>query len=295
MKKILKKLFDWRKNLSAGYGSSEQRITLYLKNGRRPWSEGYADYKWRCIGAAINSDEVLKSFSNNIIGDEYGLGIDERIVEYPWIISHLSERSGHLLDAGSTFNFDVILEQKRIREKNITIYTFHPESNNYTERGITYAYGDIRKMPFDDECFDEVVCQSTIEHIDMDNSIYGYDSTNNSAKKSKSYEYLVAIDELLRVLSKEGTMLITFPYGKFESHGYFQQFDSEMLDKVIERMVAFGNCEFTFFKYTTRGWRIASRDQCDLLECYNPHTGVGKGNDGAAHSRGICSIKFVKR
>jgi ubiquinone/menaquinone biosynthesis C-methylase UbiE len=30
------------------------------------------------------------------------------------------------------------------------------------------CYGDLRVLPFKDNYFDEIVCQSTLEHIDMD-------------------------------------------------------------------------------------------------------------------------------
>lgn len=86
-------------------------------------------------------------------------------------------------------------------------------------------------LPFKSELFDTIICQSTLEHIDMDNSIYGYDLERRDTMQEKSYSFLKGISELLRILKPEGMLCLTFPYGKFENHGFFQQFDSEMVSE----------------------------------------------------------------
>ena len=40
----------------------------------------------------------------------YGFRVDERVVEYPWLFSRFFAGEGTLLDAGSTLNFDYLLE-----------------------------------------------------------------------------------------------------------------------------------------------------------------------------------------
>ena len=128
----------------------------------------------------------------------------------------------------------------------------------------------------------------------MDNSMYGYELGHISDKDSKSYEYLKVITELERVTQQKGKILLTFPYGIFENHGFFQQFDKEMVQKIIDVLSSTCNCSKQFMKYEEEGWRFANENDCANAKSYNPHTGKGKGNDGAAHSRAICFIEALK-
>src|SRR2546429_85425 len=86
---------------------SEQIIKQYFKNGRVPWSVGYGDFRWEKISQSINDAEILKQFANNRVPPEFGIGLDERVLEYPWLLSRLNVSSGRLLDAGSTFNYEI--------------------------------------------------------------------------------------------------------------------------------------------------------------------------------------------
>jgi ubiquinone/menaquinone biosynthesis C-methylase UbiE len=45
------------------------------------------------------------------------------------------------------------------------------------QNNISYVYGDLRNTILKDQCFDEIVCISTLEHIGMDNTmLYTKDS-----------------------------------------------------------------------------------------------------------------------
>ena len=272
----------------------EKDIKEYFENGQIPWSAGYALHKKKSIIESINNHNILEKFSNEPKLEKFGYRIDERIVEYPWIFEHLAESGSKLLDAGSTFNFEYIIEHPLISEKELTIFTYAPESDNYPEKRISYVYGDLRELPFKDSFFDMVVSQSTIEHIDMNNSIYGYEIDHHKKSEIKSYKFLEAIKEMIRVLKPEGTLLITFPYGKFENHVFFQQFDQEMLGKLINEFYLRGSYSSDFFKYLPDGWYSCLETECRQMVSYNPHTNKGKGDDGAAHCRSICCVKFIK-
>ena len=278
-------------NFSRAPVSPERKIASYLKNGRIPWSLGYEEYKYKLISESINSNGVISCFKEKKMPEGYGIGVDERSVEYPWIFSKISNDKKIMLDAGSTFNFNFITGHPYIKNKELTIYTFFPEKDCFFKNRINYVFGDLRNMFFKDETFEEIVSQSTIEHIDMDNSIYGY---NDKFTQDKSYEYLKAVSEMLRVLKHGGKLLITFPYGKFENHGFFQQFDQEMLLKIINLFNGKGESQVDYFKYEKEGWCFAQPNELAEVESYNPHTGKGKGNDGAAHCRSIACIEFVK-
>lgn len=258
-----------------------------------PFSLGYNTSKWQKIKQDISNKKIIESFSQRNIPLNFGIGFDERIVEYPWLFSEMPANVKTVLDAGSTFNFKPIVEHSYFRDKNLNIFTFYPEPVNFPSESVSYEYGDIRSMPYNNSKFDVVVSHSTVEHIDMDNSIYGYEISHNTDQK-KSFEYLKAIKELKRVLKSNGTLLITFPYGKFKNYGFFQQFDKEMVSQIEKELQPFGKIEFSFLKYTGRGWQFDAQTNCDNSTSHNPHTGEDKGTDGAAHCRCVCCIRFIK-
>jgi SAM-dependent methyltransferase len=296
-KKNFKKVYNYFKlRMRKALVNQNSNKGNFYKNGQIPWSEGYASHKEESISDSIYSTTILDEFFKKKISAHYGFRLDERIVEYPWIFANLKKDKTIFLDAGSTFNFDYLLNNELVENKEKYIYTFYPENESYNHKRISYVYGDLRDLPFRDNFFEEIVCQSTIEHIDMDNSIYGYDLTSTlEVVTNKSYEYLKVIEELLRVLKINGQLLLTFPFGKFENHGFFQQFDAEMLQRIFDLFEGKGNIETDYFKYEKEGWRFAEKNELSQVESYNPHTGKGKSDDGAAHCRSITCIKFIKK
>lgn len=292
---MLKRVLKKAKNILISPEVERQnKIKKYKSSGSIPWSAGYHEYKEEQINNAIHNDILLKEIQHGSLPDHYGVGLDDRIVEYPWLFSNISKEKTIMLDAGSTFNFEYLLEHPVIKQKDLTIYTFYPESPSFNEKRVSYVYGDLRILPFRNNYFDEVTCQSTLEHIDMDNSMYGYDLSHKE-DKGKSYEYMQVIKELIRVAKQGGTVLLTLPYGKFENHGFFQQFDSEMIGKMLDEFTSQGSVQTTFFRYFPTGWIITKKEDCEDATSFNPHTGIGKGTDGAAHSRCIGCIKFIKK
>lgn len=266
----------------------------FYKMRRKPFSLGYNTYKWKEIANAIQNDKTLSMFKKGQIPANFGIKIDERVAEYPWIFSRLPEDAKSVLDAGSTFNFKEITSHKYFQNKKLNIFTFHPELNNFSSDRVSYEYGDLRKMEYEDASFDVVVSHSTIEHIDMDNNIYGYDIAKNENIRQKSYDYMLAVNEMERVLKSGGKFLLTFPYGVFKHYGFFQQFDVEMVDKIEKALSANGEVKKEFILYHENGWQFAEQKDCNNSLSFNPHTGEGKGDDGAAHCRCVCLIEFNK-
>jgi hypothetical protein len=271
-----------------------RRLQNYLKGNRIPWSEGYEDFKWMEIAKAIRSEEILSAFKNKILPSGYGLRMDDRLVEYPYVFARMKKDKSKLLDAGSTFNFETIVEHPLVIKKELSIYTYLPENNNFLERRISYDFGDLRNLPYRDSWFEEVVCISTLEHIGLDNSIYGFREADADTVTGGPDSYLIAIEEMLRVLAPGGQLLMTFPFGQYGNYGFFQQFDASMLSAMRSMLDVQGKTDYTFFQYTLSGWKISDENTCRNCISYNPHTGTGKGDDGAAHSRAICAIQFTK-
>jgi len=296
LEKIVKKIRSYRrKSRTRKEAQNIMRLKeSYFTEGQIPWSPGYNYHKTEKIIEAISNENLKESIHNRVLPKGYGYRIDERIVEYAWIFSTIPEGTQRFLDAGSTFNFPYIVSHPLIEKKDLTIFTYSPEHYAFNRRRISYVYGDLREMSLKDSYFDLVVSQSTIEHIDMDNSMYGYELEHNKNVETKSYDYLIAVDEMVRVLKSGGTLLLTFPFGKFENHGFFQQFDSEMVKRMTDIFQKQGSYDLTYFKYDPEGWRFAEMNEVTEMESFNPHTGRGLKEDHAAHSRAILCVKFVK-
>ncbi|MBI2670092.1 MAG: class I SAM-dependent methyltransferase [Candidatus Yanofskybacteria bacterium] len=281
-----KKLRYFAKSLIA-----RRNLLSYELHGRKPWSRGYFEYKWREIGAVLKNNELSRLFKNNgKLPEKYGIGIDERIIEIPWVISQIGGDRVEMLDAGSALNFKEIIEHKNIVPKNLFIMNLNPESNCFWNKGVSYVYSDIRKAPFKSDNFDIISCVSTLEHIGMDNTqIY----TGENRFKENSGDYLPAVLEMKRMLKPGGTLFITVPFGRYENHGFFQQFNSQMVQKVAD---AFGAAEFNtvFYKYSKDGWQISEQEQCDGLEYFNIRTGKKINDDGVAAARAVACVTLRK-
>ena len=93
-----------------------------------PWDKGYNGAKFGFIHQTINDPKIMDLFrKQEQLPEQFGIGFDERCVEYPWALSHLSQNSTKLLDAGSVLNFEIILENEIFIEKRLHIMTLAPE------------------------------------------------------------------------------------------------------------------------------------------------------------------------
>jgi SAM-dependent methyltransferase len=231
-------------------------LLTYEWRGKKPWGRGYFEYKWRLIGQTLANAETLTAFaSESSLTKGFGHGIDERIVEYPWLIANLPPEPLRLLDAGSALNFETLLIHPKLANKKITIVNLNPESSCFSHLGVSYLFEDLRHLPIVDNTFDVITCISTLEHIGMDNTkIY---TTDEKYKEQKTEDYLIAARELRRVLKPEGSLFLTVPFGIKGNFGFFQQFDKAMLAKLIA-VFDKKKSRSTFYKYTKSGWQISS-------------------------------------
>lgn len=249
----------------------QRRLASYLRSDRRPWSVGYSDYRNRYLSDALKNNSLLNKFQKGLpLPKKYGFRLDARVVEIPWVLARLAQRTGRLLlDAGSSLNQDYVLKAPSLADKRITIVTLAPEGQCYWKLGISYVFGDLRDLDFRDGCYDSIACISTIEHVGMDNRMYAGDA--DIARSGDAKEFLLAARELKRVLKPDGVLYITFPFGRYENHGWFQQFDSKLTDRLIE---GFSPMHFneTVFQYDPDGWRLSDRDSCAHCQFFDVRT-----------------------
>lgn len=217
-----------------------------------PWTPMYSQMHQRFVASMLANREIGRVFAQRReLPREYGIGLDERVIEFPWLLA--AEPRGRVLDAGSSLNHAHILDAFLPMFDSLTIVTLEPEQMSYPERHVSYVYADLRELPFRDGAFDTVVCISTLQHIGMDNSFYG---SAVARAEDPEPEMRRALDELVRVLAPHGRILITVPYGVRQDEGEFRQFDETDVSSLTEAM-AMRSVEVAVYQYTARGWRLS--------------------------------------
>lgn len=264
----------------------------YLASGQIPWSDGYSEYREDYIDTVLHDAATLEIFhGNKDLPPGYGFRLDERVIEYPWVLDRLSRSPGMLLDAGATLVYPYLLAHPTLEHKSVVIYTIAPEKWWPQRQNISYIYGDLRSTILRAELFDEIVCISTLEHIGMDNTLIY--TPNNQYKEAKTDDFRIVVREFHRLLRPGGKVFITLPFGRYENHGWLQQFDRNYLQETIQ---SFGGelGSLSFFKYETDGWRTAKEDDCSVCRYFDSHTIKQLDSDYAAAARAVACLELIK-
>jgi SAM-dependent methyltransferase len=217
----------------------------------------------------------------------YGVGLDERVVEYPWLWAQ--KPRGRVLDAGSTLNHAHILDRFLSSVESLDIVTLVPEEVSFPERGVSYVYADLRDLPFRDDYYDTIVSISTLEHVGMDNAQYGGAAPHDDDPQSA---LLAGVSELRRVLTPGGSLLITVPYGAQENHGWFRQFDRAAIEELIDA-IAPREVELTVFAYSSHGWRRSTLEAAADARYHDSAINKHRAPDLAAAARAVACARAV--
>jgi SAM-dependent methyltransferase len=249
-----------------------------------PFAGDYAERHKAFLSAVFREPSLLEPF---VRGEQlppgYGVGLDERVVEYPWLLA--CRARGRVLDAGSALNHEHVLDRFLPEFDSLTIVTLEPEDVAFLQRRVSYVYSDLRSLPFRDSWFDAVVSLSTLEHVGMDNSSYG---SNEAVASDPDAELTRAVAELLRVLRPGGELLVSVPFGAFEDHHWFRQFGKSQLEQLLERLPA-GDVDVEFFRYDADGWRRSDLSQTAGAR-YRPPT-APPAEDRAAAARAVACVR----
>jgi len=267
-------------------------LDAYLAGGRVPFSEGYWQYREQFLQEVLNGEARLAWFhEGGILPAEYGTRLDERVVEYPWLLSHLQKKYTRLLDAGATLIYPFLLKLPTFRGKTIVVYTLAPEEWVYIQPNVSYVYGDLRETLFKNKVFHEIVCLSTLEHIGMDNTqLYVGDARY---RENEPRAYRQVLREIRRLLVPGGRLYLTVPYGRYEHLGWLQQFDEPLLQDAIETFHG-ETLSLTFFKYGVNGWQKADAAQCADCRYFDVHRAREFEADYAAAARAVACVVLRK-
>jgi SAM-dependent methyltransferase len=263
-----------------------RRFAAGLPPDVAPFSEEYAERHRELVTELLHRNDILDRFARaRRLPRAYGIGMDERMIEYPWLLAQ--NPRGRALDAGSALNHAHILDRFLPLFAELHIVTLAPEEAAFTGRGVSYVYADLRDLPFRDAYYDTIMSISTLEHVGMNNARYGVAS---SADKDPGDALRVAVDELKRVLSPGGLLLVTLPYGFEEDHGWFRQFDR---DAVTELVDAIAPCEVTVsvYAYSRRGWQRSSLEAAADLHYHDVTLHNEYAEDLAAAARGVVCLR----
>jgi SAM-dependent methyltransferase len=255
------------------------------------------------LRSVVHDADLLARFaSGERLPEGHGRGLDERIVELPWTLAHLPAGPQRLLDAGSSLNLTALLELPRLAEKRLHVVTLAHEEGSFWKAGVSYVFEDLRALPFKDAIYDVVVSVSTIEHVGCDNTFY---TGTGIPPEARADDFVLAVREMSRVLRPGGLFLMTVPYGAYEFHGAFQQFDRERLSQAEH---AFGSATETtecFFRYSPEGWQLAADEECadcryvawvaDVMRTGRWPEVPRLEPDGAAAARAVACVRMVKK
>jgi alginate O-acetyltransferase complex protein AlgJ len=251
----------------------------------RPWTAPYAAAHEALVGAAIDDPGLRAAIDSGApLPDGYAAGFDERVVEYPWMFAQ--GLGGRVLDAGSTFNHQHIVERALPLVDELTITTLAPEGHAFVERAVSYVFADLRALPFRDGWFDTVVSLSTLEHVGMDNAFYGVgDAPAPDADAAVGH----AARELRRITRPGGRILLSVPYGRREDHGWFRQFDADDLSRLIAAFEASSHT-VSLFAHAPSGWQRCSAQAAADLAYRDAKADPSPAPDGAAAARAVACV-----
>jgi SAM-dependent methyltransferase len=281
--------------------TNDRALRRYYESGQIPWSEGYDIAHDKLIATTLDDGALLDTFAaGGRLPHGYGIGIDERCVELPWVFANIRGVSGKILDGGSSLNYPFIVERILTEDRKLHVLTLSPEEYCFANRGVSYLYDDLRRIPIVDEFYDCVLCISTLEHVGFDNAFF----TNRFAdREHRPSDYLLACREMFRVLRPGGGLFITVPFGRYQDFGCFQQFSHKEVASIVEALNNASKANVRYFKVQGSGeWNVAGADECAL--CESVHWVMASPSerpkvfplaaDRAASARAVACISVLK-
>ena len=195
-------------------------------------------------------------------------GVDERPIEIPWVLARLrGER--RVLDVGYAFAEPAYLAA-------LVAAVPEPVGVDLAEAavpGLQAVVADVRELPFEAGAFDVAICVSTLEHVGRDNTVYGLGHERDQRAPARTLE------ELRRVLDRDGRLLVTVPCGEDEDDAWQVQLDDRSWLGLF-RSAGFVVFEHEVYELVVAGWRSA--------ETFSP-AGVRYGTRGPGASAVLCA------
>ena len=230
------------------------KADLWKRQGRIPGGYGANAAKWLAI------EKAMREPGEGRYGWE-DAGLDERVVEYAWLFDRLRALDAgthRILDAGSVLNHRPVLAAWReLPRSPVSIVTLGYEGFAEVSDKVRYEFADLRELPYRDGWFDVVISLSTVEHVGLDNTIYGEAAGAVARAGNPGTEAQRAVRELHRVTRRPGTLLLSVPYGARSNRGWFRILDGDDLD-LLTGVPGWSTTSARFFRAFREGWREVS-------------------------------------
>ena len=179
----------------------------------------------------------------------------ERLVEYDFVSKNLvsKQRSARILDVGA--NPEFARKLKEFSGGNWNVFGI-----DLSEVDGLSARMDVRHLGFQDETFDQILCISTIEHVGL-------------APNEQDDEFgdIQTMKELLRVLCKKGSLILTVPYGNRMDKTRTQidrpTMDTRVYgrDSLVKLAEGFSIKRQEFYCYRSGRWQRCSQVNADKI------------------------------
>lgn len=265
-------------------------IQRFLDGGSIPWSTGYGEYRLHYVTRILGDQTLMQRFCTaEPLPPGHGYRLDERVVEYPWVLSRTGDWGPRVFDAGSTLNYPAILDRPELSARQIIVYNL---VHDWKARraNVSYVVGDLRRACVKTESIDAVVCISTLEHIGLDHSRFQEDSRY---RENRPKDYMTVLHEFRRILTPGGRLLVTVPFGKPTSATWLQQFDRHGIDGIINTFAGDVR-DVAYFKYEPTGWIRSTAQGCADCEYFDINEGNGFDADYAAAARAVTCLELCK-
>jgi SAM-dependent methyltransferase len=176
----------------------------------------------------------------------------ERLVEYDFVSRNLvsPKKQADILEIGSAGSrlAEAINEFGKGKWQTFRI--------DIAESGCDVRM-DARMTGFRNEVFDQVICISTIEHVGI-------------GKNGDESGDVKTVKEVLRVLKKGGSAIITVPYGKINKPNH-RVYDRNTLSKIVAVDKGFSVVKKEFYCYDAGRWKRSSQAAADRLIADDVH------------------------
>lgn len=181
---------------------------------------------------------------------------DERAIEIPWCLARYSGER-RVLDVGTANAVPAWVEGLRALEapKLVTVDLAEPAD----------VIADVRSLPFADGSFDLAFCVSTLEHVGLDNTVYGLGAERDESGPQR------ALRELRRVASR---VIASVPVGVADDQGW------QVVRPALEWIALFERSGFVVFEdelylHADDGWRTTSVAEADAARYGASGPGAG--------------------
>lgn len=170
--------------------------------------------------------------------------LNERFIEYAWVLRHLNLDRGSILDVGCGASYFPLL----LSLQGFDVTALDTHNFDYGFPYYKFIQGDASSVKLDRK-FDRITMISTLEHIGTQQQ--PYDKTRDSK----------TITNLGNYLKPNGLWLVTVPFGKEKYLPQWRVYTQRRLNKLFPNIV-----KQEYFIREVKFWRKTRREEVEKLD-----------------------------